>query len=383
MADTKISALTALDNSTIDVLDVLPIVDVSANQTDKITYQNLMNPKASTFRVVDSSDLTKKVAFDASGITTGTTRTLTIPDASTTIVGTDTTQTLTNKTLTSPKITAGSMSKGDLFQLSASDGTLTPLRATSDGDIISWNASLSQWQNIPNPAAANASTTVKGVIEIATDAEVNAGTATGGTGAILAIAASSAGPVAANKIVQFTSATKYPVADGSLITNLSAVSKLSAVYTDVTLDNSSTETIIFSISVPASTLSTNNAVRLKLFLDQFITANARTAIFRLKYGSTTLVTSNSFAPSTTNEQGYIEAIILATGATNSQEASMTMLFNQETLTAGAGVKMSSFGTGTATEDSTGALNLVVTAQWSAANTGSTIRVSNAIAEIIR
>jgi len=55
--------------------------------------------KDSKFSVVDNSDQTKKLQFQCSGITTATTRTLTVPDASTTIVGTDTTQTLTNKTL--------------------------------------------------------------------------------------------------------------------------------------------------------------------------------------------------------------------------------------------------------------------------------------------
>ena len=53
----------------------------------------------STFHIVDNSDTTKKVNFQVSGVTTATTRTLTVPDASTTLVGTDTTQTLTNKTM--------------------------------------------------------------------------------------------------------------------------------------------------------------------------------------------------------------------------------------------------------------------------------------------
>ena len=51
------------------------------------------------FRIQDNTDTTKKIAFEASGITTATTRTLTAPDADLTIVGTATTQTLTNKTL--------------------------------------------------------------------------------------------------------------------------------------------------------------------------------------------------------------------------------------------------------------------------------------------
>ncbi len=55
--------------------------------------------KASTIRFADSTDTTKRLAFDVSGVAAGQTRTVTIPDASTTLVGTDTTQTLTNKSL--------------------------------------------------------------------------------------------------------------------------------------------------------------------------------------------------------------------------------------------------------------------------------------------
>lgn len=53
----------------------------------------------SAFQIYDDLDATKTAQFQASGITTGTNRILTIPDASTTIVGTDTPQTLSNKNL--------------------------------------------------------------------------------------------------------------------------------------------------------------------------------------------------------------------------------------------------------------------------------------------
>lgn len=73
--------------------------------TDTLTNKSLSD---STTYFIDESDNTKKLQLQLSGITTGNTRTLTVLDSNTTMVGTDTTQTLTNKTLTAPKISSGS-----------------------------------------------------------------------------------------------------------------------------------------------------------------------------------------------------------------------------------------------------------------------------------
>lgn len=81
--------------------------------TQTLTNKTLTSPTLTTptmtildnaLTIQDNGDTTKQLQLQLSGITTGTTRTLTVPDASTTVVGTDTTQTLTAKTLTSPKI---------------------------------------------------------------------------------------------------------------------------------------------------------------------------------------------------------------------------------------------------------------------------------------
>lgn len=58
-----------------------------------------------SFVLYDNVDTTKHVEFQLSGLTTGTTRTLTVPDASITIVGTDATQTLTNKSIVATQLT--------------------------------------------------------------------------------------------------------------------------------------------------------------------------------------------------------------------------------------------------------------------------------------
>lgn len=183
MADKKITQLNSLTKSTIAGSDVIPVVDVSASETKKITFTELMNPLDSIFKVVNASDTTKVIQFDLSAITPATTRTLTIPDFNMTLVGTTAAQTLSNKILTAPQINFGSDARGDLITRDAGGNTIR-LAAGLPGSIPSIDASGDiQW--IPNPAASDGSTTVKGVFEEATQAEMDAGTTIGATGAHL------------------------------------------------------------------------------------------------------------------------------------------------------------------------------------------------------
>jgi len=70
----------------------------------------------------NNTDTTKKFRFGTTGISTGTTRVITIPDADTTLVGNDNTQTVTNKTIGDKvRITTGS---------NASVGTATLVAGT-------------------------------------------------------------------------------------------------------------------------------------------------------------------------------------------------------------------------------------------------------------
>lgn len=61
--------------------------------------------KDANFTIQDDADATKQLKLQLSGLTTATTRTLTVPDVTDTIVTLTASQTLTNKTLTAPTLT--------------------------------------------------------------------------------------------------------------------------------------------------------------------------------------------------------------------------------------------------------------------------------------
>lgn len=117
----------ALKKTTVNTLLDLTSHPVGLTDTQTLTNKTLTQPVITAdddeFTLQDNADTTKKLNFQLSGITTATTRTLTVPDASTTLVGTDATQTLTNKTLTSPTINTATISNPTLTTDTVSEHT--------------------------------------------------------------------------------------------------------------------------------------------------------------------------------------------------------------------------------------------------------------------
>lgn len=95
----------------------------SQTLTNKTLTQPVITADDDEFTLQDNADTTKKLNFQLSGITTSTTRTLTVPDVSDTIVTLGATQTLTNKTLTSPTINTATISNPTLTVDTVSEHT--------------------------------------------------------------------------------------------------------------------------------------------------------------------------------------------------------------------------------------------------------------------
>lgn len=88
--------------------DLQTLSNKTLNNTNIITVQD------SNLTIQDNSDNTKQAQFQLSGITTGNTRTFTVPDASTTLVGTTISQTLTNKTIDADANTITNIENADI-----------------------------------------------------------------------------------------------------------------------------------------------------------------------------------------------------------------------------------------------------------------------------
>lgn len=100
-----------INRNTLLGLSSAPLGTTDSQSPTNKTFDNtnVITVKDSNFTIQDNGDTTKQAQFQLSGISTATTRTITLPDASLTLVGTATTQTLTNKTLTAPTITGGTI----------------------------------------------------------------------------------------------------------------------------------------------------------------------------------------------------------------------------------------------------------------------------------
>jgi hypothetical protein len=147
---------------------------------------------------------------------------------------------------------------------------------------------------------------------------------------------------------------------------------LLADATGASCQNTTTETTLCTVSVPANTLSTGNAVRARCYFNQWKQNTDGDALTIRMYYGTTVVASFVFthgAESVVEWDGYLEGILMASGATNTQEGQVEVFGHPQ----GGGSQTSLlrvYGEGTAAEDSTGALTFKITAQWNQAGAGS-------------
>lgn len=332
-----------------------------------IAHQNIQDAiEAIEAKVgVDSSAVTTSHDYKLSGVATG--------DKAMSLTGTEVT---TNKTFTSPVVNVGSDATGDMYYRNA--GVLTRIPVGSDNQIMKLNGTTPNWE--AESTTVDASTTVKGVVEAATSAEVTAGTATGDTGAVLVVTPDAL-------------AASTPVFNGSGITNISG--KANVTTSDTTLASSTSETTILTQSITGGTLSTANALRASCYVTSLqVSGTANTCTIRFKYGATTLVSkvlsTNATQGAGTNYAGKIEFVLMGSGATGTQEGVAYINFGSSQNAIGnAASSVSGYqaliatNVGTSSEDSTAAKTLAITVQFSNSGGSDNITVTQGMIEKIK
>lgn len=165
---------------------------------------------------------------------------------------------------------------------------------------------------------------------------------------------------------------------------------LSIIATDNDVTNTNVETDLFSFSVPADTLGTDNALRLKMTGTLAANSGSATITIKVYYGSTIMFqdTTGAFGASAILSAWFLELILSAHNATNSQElGGIWQQGNRAAAAAGLGdLAVSGIGTGiegTAAENSTTTLTFKVTITWSAAHSTYSVKRKSAILELIK
>lgn len=274
--------------TTLDTTSTIPVESSSTS----LSTNHVTNHTASQTAIIA---LETKVGVDGSAVTSTHDYKLSGVTGTDKAVSKTGTETLTNKTLTSPTITGATIT-------TSSVNGVTIQTAGSATDFLAANGTYQ------TGAVANSSTTVKGIVEEATQAEITAATASGGTGARLFINPS-------------TLSGSSPAILGTNITDNRAT-KVTRLAGSTAPANTS-ENTIFTTTVNANMLGSTGMLHFSCPI--LVTLSASTGVsttftIRVKFGGTTIGTLTITNPTTGavvfSSIGKLEAYIVnATSAT--------------------------------------------------------------------
>jgi hypothetical protein len=261
-ADARISQSSVTQHEaaiTIGNLIGAPTGDViGTSDIQTLTNKSLVD--LSTF-IVDQTDATKKLQFDAASITTATTRTLTAPDASDTIAVLDTQQSFSNKEFDDATVLfvdTGDDSKKMKFDVSGvTTATTRTLTVPNVSDTI---VTLAATQTLTNKFASSATNTI-GANEIrTTGASVVVDTAAPPTNGTFMLASSATAASWGNKSA---------ITDGQEVTATTLTSTTSTSYIDlpgmsITTSNTQSMKYIVTVSLECKISSANKIASLIL-----------------------------------------------------------------------------------------------------------------------
>ena len=161
------------------------------------------------------------------------------------------------------------------------------------------------------------------------------------------------------------------------LTNFVLPNILQKTYTDITINNTTTETDILSVPISANLMETNNMIRFKIYFQDSV-LDTGTITVKLKLGGTTLATITAFIVGASS-MGYIEGFIYNN---NSNGAQIAKIFSNSTYVSTGSVKVAS-DEGTGTKDTTTTLDLSVTLQFNTVSASNIFYMKDSYVEFLK
>lgn len=248
----EVSGVTTATTRTLtvpDVSDTLLLLAAVQSPTNKtFDNTNVVTVKDSNFTIQDDGDTTKQAKFQASGITTATTRTYTLPDASDTLVGKATTDAFTNKSFTDAAlfktsikledpgagtntitIQAPTLSGNYTLTYPTDDGSSSQFLQTDGSGVLTW-ATPSGAQDSPTDAKNYSFTATVGSNALTIALKDAAGSNPSGGSAVSVAFRSATAATGTYTVVTATAATSLVISSGSTLGHLSTVATFFYVY---------------------------------------------------------------------------------------------------------------------------------------------------------
>lgn len=168
-----------------------------------------------------------------------------------------------------------------------------------------------------------------------------------------------------------------------VFTPISITEAFATSTTQVTSSSNTASTTVFSVTVPANTLSTGNSIVIDIPFSSFAVSSGNMWL-DLAYGTGSTTQTLAGVANLTGQRGTMQIILQGSGATNSQKATMSFVaMPTGTFAAANAIGVAFTKLGSFSQDSTTALKFMLVIRFDTSDAGSSFTIDQMVGRINR